>query len=456
MSTKPSSVTGWLASGSGAGITEPSNTLKTNGFANLYAYPAENFNWFWAKVSEWVQYLNDVFPDGEIVVGEDIVGSAANARKARFKLTTAAHGTSVRTLLWQAGLFGSNPGVAVYSYTADSLGYALEFVWNATFDGTDWARTAGSTDSAIVRVGFDGEFRLAWRDSGAASPWGDSYGGSAGAGTGWTAVWGVPSGGGSTTVATPLLVTGATSFSDAVGIAGDLTGSLGGTLNVGAAIDVGTDAAVGDDLTVTDDANIGGDLDVTGQATIGGHTTISAVLTVSNDIEGGGGLDLTGSADVGGDVDVVGRVDAATGLGYTPFTFIFDGFTGAGPDRMKLHNTSVVAPAHGYLLRAKAGKIRSIVCYLLKADGTQMVDVQAGRTVVFDVREVAFDTGGAETSDSSLITKSIGAGDHWNTDADDTLNVDYAGFHALVVEASVLGGVLASPVTIVCEIQVQE
>src|SRR5688572_11323076 len=126
MSTKPTELIGWAPSDP-ADIVEPGASDKTTGFQPDDQPPAGWFNYFWKYVSDWIQYLNDVLPDGEISIGEDIVGTAANARKPRVSFPVAAHGTSTRTAIWRFGLSGGLvKSVTVYTHTTDSIGYTLE------------------------------------------------------------------------------------------------------------------------------------------------------------------------------------------------------------------------------------------------------------------------------------------------------------------------------------------
>ncbi len=56
--TKPTSIPGWVATGA---TSEPSSARKTNGFASGatgYKPDYQEFNWFWALVSDWIAYLD--------------------------------------------------------------------------------------------------------------------------------------------------------------------------------------------------------------------------------------------------------------------------------------------------------------------------------------------------------------------------------------------------------------
>ncbi len=440
-SSKPSASTGWTASG--GSIVEPSGTDKTNGLAAGYRVPASWINFIWSRTDAWLKYLNDAFPYANFGnIGSLLLSSAAEALTERFNIWAAAFGTSTRTCLWSSGLAGA-ASVACYVYTANNLGYTVEIAINAEFDGTVWNRVAGATNSTLLRFDQDGTVRWAWRDDGAANGWADSYAGSAGAGTGWTTITSASLF--TTTLNNNLDLNGQidvegtatfqaqTTFQDNVRVNGTVGGSGGGTLTTTA------DLAVTGDLTTTED------IDATGSI----HA--DANITCDGDVHAGDDM------IVDGDSSIAGRVDAAAGLGYSPYRFLLNNFTGAGPSRMFLGHLSseTPVPAGGYLLRAKAGKLREMIVSFIADDGSQFQDVDGGITLRFRAGVAQFDTSGAETSTSYLKTVDIGSGDHWNVTDGIDLDVDYAGSRALFVEVSTLGGSVTIG-TPVCELQIQE
>lgn len=53
---KPATIPGWAAPG--GSVVEPLAGKKTTGWAPAEKPPAQNFNWFWNLVSDWIGYLN--------------------------------------------------------------------------------------------------------------------------------------------------------------------------------------------------------------------------------------------------------------------------------------------------------------------------------------------------------------------------------------------------------------
>lgn len=417
---KPSVINEWRAAET---IPDgPDNTAQASGFEAQKRVPFNWLDWDWWLDGKWQAYLRDVFPFANFGnIGESLLNDLAEALTERFIVPMAPAATSTRTAVMRLGvgvLGAVGKSIIVYTYSTDDLGRVFEIALNAYWDGSDWKRShVGSIDSAILRVGFDAGYRLAWRDDGASDTWADSYAGTAGGGTGWTSVFNIAAGGGSTTIATPLVVSQAASFSDDVGVGGDLTGALGGTLNIGSDIAVGDDATVTDDLTVGDDVSVAGDITATGgiQSTTG--TIHGVALYADQDLTVNGSSTLGNST--GDTVTCAGRITAAAGLRSAEHLFAFNDYTGPGGtaigDAMYLAALSGVAGStfSKKLFRPRGGELRRLTIWTSAAPASgQPLQVHVYKT-----------NGGTDLQIASLTlinpdTEQLGSADITSADYD--------------------------------------
>lgn len=74
MAAKPGSVIGWVASGE---IEVPSAGKKTAGWLADERPPAQEFNWYWNLVSQWIDYLNDQVFTGVVQIPVLVAGTAS-------------------------------------------------------------------------------------------------------------------------------------------------------------------------------------------------------------------------------------------------------------------------------------------------------------------------------------------------------------------------------------------
>lgn len=440
MATKPSDVHGWLASGSGAGIVEPDNTTKTNGFFNGYAYPAELFNWWLELTSQWSQYLNDLLPDGEVEIGEDLVGSAANGLKARVKFILGLFGTTPRVAIYQGNLFGSSPGWTLYSTTGDNLGYALEWAFNATYSSADslWHRTAGSTHSTIMRVGYDGTVKVYRHPSGGSATWSDAYT----AGNWETLVYSADTTGLTATAigavaglsAATLVITGAASIGGALSV-DDITSS---NLTTSAAMEVTTNLVVGGDVTVGDSITATGGIQSTAGAVHGAALVSDGNLTVDGNSTLG-----NSTADT---VTISGTVSANKGLQTTDYVFVSNGYS-TGTATLD-HAPSLGSAAGQRIYFGGAIRLRGFYAWVDSATAG------GDNPIRFTLKAVNAVT----TIETTLKTIDIDGGDYAELVTGHEINVSYsdAPSYIYVTASLVGGGSLAGARDLGCRAQIQD
>lgn len=195
MATKPSTVPGWVPTG-----TTPSAGQKTAGFATNGPLPAAWLNWFWTLVSGWVAYLRDGVIVGEAgepgltvtagsgnehgtvstgtgtgaggsftggATGPGVSGTAVGGNQPGGTFTGAGTGAGVsgNASGSGAGCDGANSGAGpgLQGNVGTGTGYALVCVPNGTkgavFLGTVAADPSSLDDGAIWYNSTAGKFR---------------------------------------------------------------------------------------------------------------------------------------------------------------------------------------------------------------------------------------------------------------------------------------------------------
>lgn len=448
---KPGNSADWVASGTGAGITQPSNTDKTNGFAVSEKPPASWFNWFWNLSSQWFQWGTDWQLYGNKndnnEWGFSIAGSLADALLERFVYWVAATATSPRTLIWKSKVaVAGDKGVAVYVYNPDDQGLGFEWVSNALFSSSDskWHRRATGKDSSILRVTHDGTATWAKYLSSDSDGWNDTF-----VSGGWVNV--VAKFG-----ATSSSVLANTTFSNNITVQGTaLIPSITATT-----CEFSNDILADRDIAATRNIAAGGTLNITGATTLGGTLSVTGTSTVhgvsaTGNIEATGDIHADNDLKADGDCLITGNITAGSGLGFAEFSFALSGFTGAGPDKLAYGIGTL--PFGAYLFRSKSGTLRQVKAWLIMNDGSAMAPLSGGKTVHLAVKLAVFDGTGAVTSTSTLATLDITDPDYANITTDATLNVAFSasGTRAIYVEATTVGGTITG-CQVVCVLTIQE
>jgi hypothetical protein len=185
---KPDTVLGWNPPDGPTTVVEPSSIKKLLGWLAGERPPAQFFNWFWKKTSQWVDYLDGLNTESltwtaahtfeqPITLGAALLTEIL-ATVPRLSFLIADSDDAGRTMLWGTstpGLLGARSRLQFYATNAasnSSVGW--EAVLNADFNGTSWVRLVSGSPAMIVKVTQTGAVFIARRPSGAAS-WTDTY-----------------------------------------------------------------------------------------------------------------------------------------------------------------------------------------------------------------------------------------------------------------------------------------
>jgi hypothetical protein len=192
---KPSSVLSWNPPDGPTTVVEPSSLKKLLGWLSGERPPAQFFNWFWKKTSEWVDYLDGLtseelewlafhlFQDGvtferAIDVGSSLIASVGEALSARIAIylapsSVAGHTRVFRFIPLEAGTISE---INVYVRNISDTQLNIRIAHNAELNSLgQWVRKVAGQHAMLVEWTQGGDFKVYRHSSADGSPWTDAF-----------------------------------------------------------------------------------------------------------------------------------------------------------------------------------------------------------------------------------------------------------------------------------------